>query len=194
MASMSTGHEHRVCTYAEAEKAIRGHKKIYVNDCFCRGPAKEGKAAWKYCGHSIDTCMGFEKPKDAPYEVREIGPREAIKRFEEWKAQGNLFRFMEGEKWVCFCCSCGCGWFRAEDGSRKKDPCGTSTWIEKTDKAKCTLCGACVPVCAYEARSVDGGKIKVKASSCYGCSACEYACPEGAIEMVKRKPKAGKTR
>jgi Pyruvate/2-oxoacid:ferredoxin oxidoreductase delta subunit len=196
---MSTGHHHRVCTYAQAEAAIRSHERVYVNECFCRGPAKAGKTKWPYCGHAVETCMGFERPEGdpPPYAYREIPREEALRLFEDWKRQGNFFRFMMNEEWVCCCCSCGCGWFRDEKGNRKKDPCEKSPFLEKTDLAKCTVCGACVKICPYEARSVDGGKMKVKAARCYGCSACEYACPEGAIAMVPRKAKAagkGKTK
>lgn len=186
---MSTGHPHRVCTYAEAEAALRKHKDIYVNDCFCRGPAKAGKTKYPYCGHPVETCMGFQKPEGdpPPYAFRRIQRMEAMARFEDWKRQGHFFRFMEGENWICFCCACGCGWFRDKDGNRVKDPCAKSAWIESTDLAKCTVCGACVQICAYGARTVDGGKMRVKASLCHGCSACEYACPEGAISMAPRR-------
>ena len=30
------------------------------------------------------------------------------------------------------------------------------------------------------------GEMQVDASMCYGCSACEFACPEDVIEMVPR--------
>ncbi len=184
---MSTEHRHGVCTYAEAEKAIRKHRRIWVNDCFCRGPAKEGKTPWKYCGHRVDTCMGFRKPgKDEKFESREIGGKEALGMFEDWKRQGNLFRFMEDENWLCFCCGCGCGWFRDEKGGRQKDPCGKSAFIEKTDKKKCTSCGKCIDVCAYEARKAGKRGITVQRTACYGCSACEHVCPEGAVTMIKR--------
>ena len=58
---MGKDHKHRICTYEEAERAIRSHETIYVNACFCRKPAQDGKTSWAYCGHPIDTCIGFDK-------------------------------------------------------------------------------------------------------------------------------------
>ncbi|MDQ7780705.1 MAG: 4Fe-4S binding protein [Planctomycetota bacterium] len=187
---MGTQHAHRVCTYSEAEKAIRAHSKIFVNDCFCRGPAKAGKTKWEYCGHPVKTCMGFHKPKPAKgqpsFKVTEISATKALSIFEKWKKQGNFFRFMAGKGWICCCCACGCGWFRDKKGKLVKDPCGKSPYIEKTERAKCDLCGKCVKVCAYGARVLKGGKLVITRKNCYGCSACEYVCPQDAIRMVRR--------
>ncbi|OGL47056.1 MAG: hypothetical protein A2161_20085 [Candidatus Schekmanbacteria bacterium RBG_13_48_7] len=185
---MGTDHIHRVCTYEEAETAIRQHSVIYLNNCFCRTPAKEGKTPWSYCGHAIENCMGFHKPKeeDSPYIYREINREESLKLFEDWKKQGNFFRFMENDEWICFCCGCGCGWFRDKEGNKVIDQCLKSSFIEKTNIEKCTLCGDCVPVCAFQARSVENNEMAVQTSLCYGCSACEYACSEKAIVMVPR--------
>ena len=61
-----------------------------------------------------------------------------------------------------------------------------SASIEKTDLDKCNLCGECIEVCAFGARELADEKMLVAGENCYGCSACEFACPEGAIEMVLR--------
>ena len=186
---MGSDHKHRVCTFQEAEDAIRRNEKIYVNDCFCRGPAREGKAAWEYCGHTVDTCMGFHPPRDddPQFSSKEIGREEALSLFEDWKKQGHFFRFMEDESWICFCCPCGCGFFRDEEGKRVEDPCDKSLHIENTDADTCNLCGECVDVCSYDARAIDHGMMKVMREKCYGCSACEYVCQENAITMVPRE-------
>ncbi|MHC5035750.1 MAG: ATP-binding protein [Planctomycetota bacterium] len=184
---MGTDHEHRICTFQEAEEAIRAHEVIYLNDCFCRRPTQEGKTPWEYCGHPIDTCMGFQRMEsEVPYPITEISREEALQRFEDWKKQGNFFRFMAGDKWVCFCCACGCGWFRDENGAKKTDPCGKSAFIEKTDAKACTQCGTCVEVCAFGARQIEDEEMLVDAEQCYGCSACEYACPEDAVALIPR--------
>lgn len=185
---MGADHTHRVCTYQEAEEAIRGHEKIYVNDCFCRAPAKAGERPWGYCGHTIETCMGFREPKPEgeQYGYREISQEEALGLFENWKSQGNLFRFVEDGDWLCFCCSCGCEWFRDKEGNRVHDTCEKSPYTESTNADSCTVCGECVDACAYNARSIKDEEMIVDASMCYGCSACEHVCPENAIQMVPR--------
>jgi len=186
---MGTEHKHRVCTFQEAKDAIKRNKKIYINDCFCRGPAKKGETSWEYCGHEIDTCMGFYEPSgdDMDYTYREIGRKEALQKFEEWKRQGNFFRFMEDEKWICSCCACGCGWFRDKEGNLVQDPCDKSPFIERTTLSMCALCGECIDVCAYKARKIEDNTVTIESEKCYGCSACEYACPENAIKMVPRE-------
>jgi len=185
---VGTDHVHRVCTYEEAEKAIRAHDEIFLNDCFCRTPAKEGKTPWEYCGHPVETCMGFHRPngEDPQYEYQVIGRERALEMFEGWKEQGRLFRFMEDEEWICFCCACGCQWFRDKEGNLRQDPSDKSPYIEETDLDLCNLCGDCVDVCAYDARSIEDDAMVVVAEQCYGCSACEHACPEDAIDMRPR--------
>lgn len=183
---MGTDHEHRVCTYAEAEAAVRRHEFVYVGDCGCREPARDGKAKWEYCGHPVRTCMGFTKPKEASDQVDEVPRAQALEKMEDWKELGGFFRFMMDEEWVCFCCGCGCGWFRGEDGGLVTDPCAKSRYREETDLEGCTLCGDCAEVCAWQARRIVDGRMLVEGARCYGCSACEYACPEAAIAMVPR--------
>lgn len=184
---MGTDHVHRVCTYAEAEEAIRSHSSYFVNDCFCRGPARAGETSWDYCGHDVDNCLGFRPPAEgAGYPYREITREEALEKLQAWKSEGNFFRFMEDDNWLCFCCSCGCGWFRGESGEKVRDSCTRSGFQEQTDTGSCTLCGLCVDVCPYGARSIGNGKMLVQDDLCYGCSACEHVCPEHCIAMVER--------
>lgn len=185
---MGSDHFHRICTYNEAEEAIRTNEAIYVNDCFCRGPAKKGEAKWEYCGCPVEVCMGFRPPKEeSDFTSKPISKDEALKLMEEWKKQGNLFRFMEDQEWICFCCACGCGFFRDEDGKKTKDTGDKAPFIQKTDLEKCNLCDICIDICAYEARSIDDDKMIVNSDNCAGCSACEYACPEDAISMVPKE-------
>ncbi|MHA1731694.1 MAG: 4Fe-4S binding protein [Promethearchaeota archaeon] len=63
-----------------------------------------------------------------------------------------------------------------------------SNFVESTDAALCTACGACVGRCPFGARSLDGasGGILVDANRCYGCGVCVPTCPEGAIRLVRR--------
>jgi len=184
---MANNPKDRVCTHREVEETLRAHEVFYLNDCFCRGPAKAGKEAWEYCGHSIDTCMGVQEPAKAEFEYREISREEALRKFHEWRSQGNFFRTMEDEGWICFCCACGCSWFRDKEGNFVDDPCTKSRFIEKTDHESCVLCGACVEVCAYKARELVDETLKVDSARCYGCSTCEFACPEDAVTMVLRE-------
>jgi len=53
--------------------------------------------------------------------------------------------------------------------------------IPKVDEDKCTYCGKCAEVCAYNAIAVMKQKVLVFPELCHGCGACSYLCPEGAI-------------
>ena len=53
--------------------------------------------------------------------------------------------------------------------------------VPKVDEAKCTYCGKCGEVCAYNAIAVVKEKVLVFPQLCHGCGACSYLCPEKAI-------------
>ena len=56
----------------------------------------------------------------------------------------------------------------------------------KVDEAKCTRCGRCAEVCAYNAIAVLGEHVLTFPQLCHGCGACSYLCPEKAITEEKR--------
>jgi len=53
--------------------------------------------------------------------------------------------------------------------------------IPKVDETKCTYCGKCAEICAYNAIAVIKKKVLVFPELCHGCGACSYLCPEAAI-------------
>ena len=53
--------------------------------------------------------------------------------------------------------------------------------IPKVNETKCTYCGKCAEVCAYNAITVIKEKVLVFPELCHGCGACSYLCPESAI-------------
>jgi len=53
--------------------------------------------------------------------------------------------------------------------------------IPKVDETKCTYCGKCAEVCAYNAIAVVNKKVLIFPELCHGCGACSYLCPESAI-------------
>jgi dihydroorotate dehydrogenase (fumarate) len=58
----------------------------------------------------------------------------------------------------------------------------------KYDPAKCTECGACVRVCAYQARSMDGKRMFLDEEACRLCGLCALVCPTKALVMTKPDP------
>ena len=65
--------------------------------------------------------------------------------------------------------------------------------VPEIDQGKCTYCGRCREVCAYNAIAVikgaEGkkGSILVFSNLCHGCGSCSYFCPEGAIKEVNKE-------
>ncbi|MBU4304044.1 MAG: ATP-binding protein [Candidatus Omnitrophica bacterium] len=65
--------------------------------------------------------------------------------------------------------------------------------IPEVDETKCTYCGRCREVCAYNAIVVFPGSDNKKGSFlifphlCHGCGACSLLCPQGAIKEVNKE-------
>jgi MinD superfamily P-loop ATPase len=59
--------------------------------------------------------------------------------------------------------------------------------VPSVDESKCTHCGKCGEVCAYNAIAVTKQKVLIFPELCHGCGACSYLCPEKAISEVDNK-------
>ncbi|MGQ9546377.1 MAG: ATP-binding protein [Dehalococcoidia bacterium] len=59
--------------------------------------------------------------------------------------------------------------------------------VPEVDERKCTYCGKCAEVCAYNAIAVLKSKVLVFPELCHGCGACSYLCPESAIAEKGRQ-------
>jgi ferredoxin len=132
--------------------------------------------------------MGFDRSaiEESGVDFREMPQKVALEKFDSWRKQGHLFRFMEDQRWLCLCCMCGCQWSRDEEGNRVADSCNPSPHVETTDLQICALCGGCVNVCSTDARGMGEQALSVDSDKCNGCSACKYACPEQAVSMIAR--------
>ncbi len=56
--------------------------------------------------------------------------------------------------------------------------------VPNVDEEKCTHCGKCAEVCAYNAIAVVKEYVLTFPELCHGCGACSYLCPEKAISEV----------
>ena len=59
--------------------------------------------------------------------------------------------------------------------------------VPNVDEEKCTYCGKCAEVCAYNAIAVFPKHVLVFPQLCHGCGACSYLCPEEAITEVEKE-------
>ena len=58
--------------------------------------------------------------------------------------------------------------------------------VPNLDEAKCTYCGKCAEVCAYNAIAVFTKRVLVFPELCHGCGACSYLCPEDALSEINK--------
>ncbi|MBN1692061.1 MAG: ATP-binding protein [Dehalococcoidales bacterium] len=56
--------------------------------------------------------------------------------------------------------------------------------VPAIDEKKCTHCGKCAEVCAYNAIAVVAEHVLTFPELCHGCGACSYLCPEKAISEI----------
>ncbi len=62
-----------------------------------------------------------------------------------------------------------------------------ATPVPRVDEEKCTYCGECARVCAFNAIAVVGNNVLTFPQLCHGCGACAYLCPEKAISEEDRE-------
>ena len=59
--------------------------------------------------------------------------------------------------------------------------------IPRIDKTKCSCCGKCQEVCAYNAVAVIKEDVLIFPELCHSCGACSYFCPQKAIDEVDKE-------
>ena len=59
--------------------------------------------------------------------------------------------------------------------------------VPEVNEDKCTFCGKCAEVCAYNALAVLKDKVLVFPQLCHGCGGCTLFCPEDAINEKQRE-------
>jgi len=59
--------------------------------------------------------------------------------------------------------------------------------IPRLDEEKCTYCGKCAEVCAYNAIAVFPEHVLIFPELCHGCGACSYLCPENALSEIDKE-------
>jgi len=59
--------------------------------------------------------------------------------------------------------------------------------VPQVDESKCTFCGRCSAVCAYNAMAVLKDKVLTFPHLCHGCGGCSLLCPQKAIKEVDKQ-------
>ncbi|TET43150.1 (4Fe-4S)-binding protein [Candidatus Aerophobetes bacterium] len=58
--------------------------------------------------------------------------------------------------------------------------------VPKVNEDRCSYCGKCAEVCAYNAIAVVKDHVLIFPELCHGCGGCSIFCPEDAIEEINR--------
>ena len=59
--------------------------------------------------------------------------------------------------------------------------------VPRVNVEKCSLCGQCAEMCAFNALLVAVENVITFAELCHGCGGCRYFCPAGAITPERKK-------
>ncbi len=162
-----------------------------VGPCRCR-------IAHRDCDHPLETDIVIRTGVEAwtrafPGEYRMIEKEEA-KRIVSGSSRAGMWQMVfvhcpvneENEYVICNCCECGCvPYILNRELGQARYPLLPGTHVSRTDTARCTGRHDCVTACPFDARTAVEGGVRLT-SFCFGCGACEKACPEGAITMALR--------
>lgn len=156
---------------------------IYLRDCECRLQEQNcPKDEWK-------VCLLFENAshKDLQ-EAEKISFSEAealLKTTSQRNVVYTLFFTEEGRQLteLCSCCDCCCHPIRDKQQEGKYHEYLRSNYAAVTDEDLCIGCGACEPLCPFDARSVEDGMVQLADERCFGCGRCIIDCPEDAITL-----------
>lgn len=177
------------------EIARRANVKA-VGNCYCRWRNKDFRYPGETClilgeGYDLEELARAEKlvPGTRP---RHISDAELAHILEECDRLGLVHQliFFPSPRYFYVICNCApesCSALRSV--IRWGSPTLVkANFVERTERAACTACGACVSRCPFAARHVVDGALHVNPGRCFGCGLCVRVCPEDAITLVRRAP------
>ena len=176
----------KILTFENMIEIVDTAKKIAVTNCTCR-------LSMKKCDAPVEVCLQIDRGADYAIERgsgREISKEEAHKIIQNCAEAGLIHVTMNKAglgHFICNCCGCCCESFSMLI-SHGVTLCDPSRYQPDVDEEACTLCGACVERCVFNAISTDAGEVAmVDIEKCMGCGQCAIVCPEEAISMKEIK-------
>lgn len=187
-----------ILDWERATAIVKSASRVGVSLCACRHKATHLGTA---CNSPLETCLTLNNGANVLIKsglAKEISTSEALDILIKSKEAGLAQTADNVQKdvgYICNCCGCCCGMFKAMKTFNIDKAIVSSNWIMQIDAQKCSGCGACAKACplgAIEMVAVsDGVKKRVAQcdeSLCLGCGVCYGKCKFTAITM-KPRPK-----
>ncbi len=187
-----------VLDWERATSVVAGARTVAVSNCPCRTHAGLLDQA---CDAPVRTCMSFDGAAEALIRAELAEPisrDEGLAVLAEAKAAGlaqTADNVKERVGYLCNCCGCCCGMYRAIRAAGLHGAIVSSNWIAEIDPATCRGCrSGCVTACPAAAiERVDSqgrGRRQMWAvldeERCVGCGVCVDQCRFAAIELAPR--------
>ncbi len=175
------------------EIVLNGPPEIAAYECVCR------HARPSPCQPTM-VCMVVGQPmvdlilEHHPDQSRRLSQQEALELLRSeherghvhaaWFKDAVLGRFYA----ICNCCKCCCGGIRCMR-NRGVPFLAASGYAAEIDRENCSLCGACIDICPFDALALKEDSVELAWEKCLGCGACEAMCPSGAARLVRDERK-----
>lgn len=186
-----------ILDWERTSEIIKSAGAVGVSLCACRHKAYH---LGKTCDKPQETCLTLNNAAKILIEkglAEPITTARALDILKECKEAGlaqTADNVQRNVGYICNCCGCCCGMFRAMKTFNLNNAIVSSNWLMEIDPSKCKGCGACVRVCPLsiislkeEPHSDKKKKVAVRNESlCLGCGVCYPVCKFGAISMKPR--------
>ncbi|WP_238457819.1 4Fe-4S dicluster domain-containing protein [Desulforamulus ferrireducens] len=186
-----------ILDWERASYIIESASRVGLSLCACRHKAEHlGKA----CDKPQQTCLTLNNGAKILIQnglAEEISKAKALSILQQCKEQGlaqTADNVQRNVGYICNCCGCCCGMFKAMKTFNLNKAIVSSNWVMQIEQSKCTGCGACTRICPLGIISLQeeviGDKKRRKASCsediCLGCGVCYASCKFGAISLRPR--------
>ena len=186
-----------ILDWERASHIIESASGVGLSLCACRHKAEhQGKA----CDKPQQTCLTLNNGAKILIQnglAEEISKAKALSILQQCKEQGlaqTADNVQRNVGYICNCCGCCCGMFKAMKTFNLSKAIVSSNWVMQIDQIKCIGCGACTRICPLGIISLQeesvGEKKRKKAylaeDLCLGCGVCYTSCKFGAISLKPR--------
>ena len=186
--SVSLDARSEVMPYERVESLVRAHDRFAVSNCICR---QEMHLAGHGCDRPMESCLQFGSAADSVVRDgrgRRISLDETLAILARAEEAGLVLQPANARDalFLCTCCGCCCGVFRALTRHPTPGSLVASAFRAALDPATCEGCGACETRCPMEAVAVQDGCAVLDEDRCIGCGLCVSTCPSGSLTLARR--------